>query len=90
MTNEELTRALADRRTQLKMTLRDIQNRAGLGYNTVRRVFKDPFQCRTTSVLAVVRSMGCDLIFNIENSIGDELEPNTPVEPLTRKDVDDE
>lgn len=90
MQDNEFKAAIVVRRTDLRMTYRDIQNRTKLGYNTVRRVFADPFTCRISSVLAVLRSMSCDLHFTIENNIGDELEPGSPVEPLTRKEADGE
>lgn len=76
MKDIELKDTLQTRRKELGMSLRDIQSLTGLGYNTVRRVFADPFKCGLNSVIAVVRSMGCELIFAVENGIGDELEPD--------------
>ena len=90
MQDNEFKDAITTRRTDLKMSYRDIQGRTKLGYNTVRRVFADPFTCRISSVLAVLRSMSCDLHFTIENHIGDELEPESPVEPLTKEQADGE
>ena len=81
MTDKELHEALVKRRNDLGMSYRDIQNRTGLGYNTVRRCFSDPFESRSTTLILVARTMGCELVFCIANSIGDELEPESPVKP---------
>lgn len=84
MKNQELIVALDKRRYDLQITLREIQRRTDLGYNTVRRVFRDPMNCGMGSVLKVVRALGGDLIFAIQSLIGDELEPDVPVEPFTK------
>jgi len=86
MTNEEFRVALSSRRDKLGISYREIQRRTTLGYNTVRRVFRDPMGCRTGSLLKVVRALDGDLIFTIQSHIGDELEPDVPVEPFTEKD----
>lgn len=83
MKNEEFKAVLTNRRKDLGLTYRQIQKRTTLGYNTVRRVFSDPFNCRIGSVLRVAVAMGCDLLFTVENKIGDELEPEIPI---TQKD----
>ncbi len=80
MKDEEFKSVLMDRRKDLGLTYRQIQKRTALGYNTVRRVFSDPFNCRIGSVLRVVVAMGCDLLFTVENKIPDELEPEVPVQ----------
>lgn len=80
MKDAEFRETLRKRRTNLGMTYKEIQRRTKLGYNTVRRVFDDPSKCRISSVILVARSMDCDLIFAIEDQIGDELEPENPVD----------
>lgn len=89
MKDNEFKQQLSERRTALRMTFKDIQERTKLGYNTVRRVFHDPMNCRIGSVLRVVSAMGCSIDFNIEQHIGDELEPDIPVESLTQKESDE-
>lgn len=86
MTNQEFKAALNNRRDELEITFREIQRHTYLGYNTVRRVFRDPMNCRIGSVLKVVRALDGDLIFTIQSHIGDELEPDVPVEPFTEKE----
>lgn len=76
MKEDEFKEILTTRRKDLGLTYRQIQSRTALGYNTVRRVFSDPFNCRIGSVLRVAIVMGCDLLFTVENKIGDELEPH--------------
>lgn len=88
MTNQEFKLALNKRRDELGISYREIQRRTELGYNTVRRVFRDPMDCRIGSVLKVVRALDGDLIFTIQSHIGDELEPDTPVEPFTQREDD--
>lgn len=88
MKDKEFKAVLTNRRKDLGLTYRQIQNRTALGYNTVRRVFSNPFNCRIGSVLRVAVAMGCDLLFTVENKIGDELEPEVSVESLTQKDAD--
>ena len=86
MTDKELHEALVKRRADLGISYRDIQNRTGLGYNTVRRCFADPFESRSATLIAILRTMGCELVFCIANSIGDELEPEPPVEEFVKPD----
>ncbi len=74
MLNEEFKIALNKRIKELHMSYRDIQEHTGLGYNTVRRVFKEPMNCRIRSVLQVLQTMECELVFAVKNHIGDELE----------------
>ena len=89
MKDNEFKAALDKRRQSLGMSYRDIQRRTSLGYNTVRRVFTDPMNCRIGSVIRVVTAMGCYLDFTVEQHIGDELEPEVEVEPLTEKQADE-
>lgn len=86
MTNKEFKTALNARRHDLEITYREIQSRTNLGYNTVRRVFQDPMSCRIGSVLKIVRALDGDLIFTIQQHIGDELEPDVLVEPFVQKE----
>lgn len=79
MKDDEFKLVLTNRRKDLGLTYRQIQKRTELGYNTVRRVFTDPFNCRIGSVLRVAVAMGCDLVFTVENKIGEELEPEVPI-----------
>lgn len=74
MKDAELKDTLNERRESLGLSYVDIQKCTQLGYNTVRRVFDSPFNCRLSSVLGVLRTMGCELVFSVENRIGDELE----------------
>ena len=83
MKEDEFKQLLAERRESLRMSYKDIERRTELGYNTVRRVFTDPMNCRIGSVIRVVSAMGCCLDFVIEQKIGDELEPEIPVKSLT-------
>lgn len=90
MKEDEFKQSLSKRRSDLGMTYKDIQKRTELGYSTVRKVFSDPMNCRTNSVIRVVTAMGCFIDFIIEQHMGDELEPDVPVESLTQKEVDAE
>lgn len=86
MTDKELHEALVKRRNDLDMSYKDIQNLTGLGYNTVRRCFADPFESRSATLILVARTMGCELVFCVANSIGDELEPEAPAEEFNKTD----
>lgn len=90
MKDNEFKDALCQRRADLRMTYKELQRRTELGYNTVRRVFSDPMNCRIGSVVRVARAMGCFLDFTIEQHIGDEIEPDIPIEPLTQKEVNEQ
>lgn len=90
MKDNEFKDALSERRKSLRMTYRDIQSRTELGYNTVRRVFSDPMNCRIGSVVRVARAMGCFLDFTVEQHIGDEIEPDIEIESLTQKEADEQ
>lgn len=81
MTKRELKKQLRDRQKELKLSFRDLQARTGLGYNTVRRVFDNPFQCRFQSVLIVCETMGCSVAFAVENNIADDVESGTQPPP---------
>lgn len=95
MTNTELRTALERRRQDLRMSYREIQKRTSVGYNTVRRVFKDPFSVGFKTVLMVCETLGCTLMFSIENLIPDDIESGTQppheevVEELHKRDGDD-
>lgn len=80
MTGEEFKQQLAKRRADLNVSFKVIQSRTKLGYNTVRRVFKDPMNCRIGSVIRVVSAMGCSIDFGVENRLGDELEPDIQIQ----------
>lgn len=74
MKEKELCKALDERRESLKMSFKDLQRRTGLGYNTIRRIFKQPFGVALEKVLVVHETMGCSLMFGIERDIPDEIE----------------
>lgn len=77
MTSIELRTALERRRQDLKLSYRVLQKRTGLGYNTVRRIFTDPFACGFKNVLIVCETLGCCLVFTVEHQIGDEIVSGT-------------
>lgn len=77
----DLRTALERRRQQLELTFRELQKKTKLGYNTVRRVFKTPFEVRFRSILTVCEAMGCGLGFSIENQIPDDIESGTQPPP---------
>ncbi|MHA2265913.1 MAG: hypothetical protein ACXAEN_26265 [Candidatus Thorarchaeota archaeon] len=79
MTDEEFKKQLSDRRDELQLTYTMLQKQTRLGYNTVRRVFSDPMNCRIGSVIRVVTALGCYLDFSVEDKISDELESDVPV-----------
>lgn len=89
MNNQSLKQALDKRRSDLGMTYKNLQARTELGYNTVRRVFEDPKQCRVESLVRVARAMGCELIFTVRDKIGDELAPEVPVEPIDEQESEE-
>jgi hypothetical protein len=89
MKDSEFKDALDKRRDDLQMTYKDIQRRTKLGYNTVRRVFVDPMKCQVGSVIRVLSSMDCSLDFTVEQRVGDEIEPDIPIQPMTQKDADE-
>ena len=90
MKDNEFKDALRRRRADLRMTFKEIQRRTELGYNTVRRVFEDPMNCRIGSVVRVARAMGCFLDFTVEQHIGDEIEPDIEIEPMTQKEANEQ
>ncbi len=89
MKDNEFKVVLDERRRSLNMSYKDIQRRTELGYNTVRRVFSEPMNCRIGSVIRVCTAMGCFLDFTVEQHIGDELEPDVWVESLTQKEANE-
>ena len=74
MDRETFKAQLNSRRSELGITYKTIQERTGLGYNTVRRTFNDPWKSQAHTLLLVIRTLGCELVFAIEDKIGDELE----------------
>jgi len=89
MKDIEFRAALVERQKNLGLSYKDIQQRTQLGYNTLRRVFNNPTNCRLSSVIRVVTALGCSLDFAIEQQIADELEPDVSIEPLTQKEADE-
>lgn len=73
MTEKEFQQALDVRRKTLKMSYRDIQRQTGLGYNTVRRIFKDPMNSGIFSVIKVARLLKCKLTLVITDGAGDSI-----------------
>ena len=81
MENTELRTSLETRRRDLNLSYKDIKQRTQLGYNTVRRAFKDPFAVNFKTVLMICETMGCTLMMAVENKIPDEIESGTQPSP---------
>lgn len=88
MKDAEFKIMMEKRRKDLGVAYKDIQRGTDLGYNTIRRVFQNPMHCKIGNVVKVVQAMGGDLILTIERKgMGDELEPEKPIEPITNGSV---
>jgi len=85
MTDDQFKQSLIKRRTDLGMSYKDIQQKTKLGYNTVRRAFNEPWDCKVRSIVRICKAMGCVLDFVIEGNIGDEIEPDIEIEETTAK-----
>jgi hypothetical protein len=87
MNDIEFKQAINDRRMALKMSLREVQRKTGLGYNTIRRLFDNPMLCKMGSVIRVASVLGCCFDFVVENRIGTEIESDIPLQPMKQDDV---
>ena len=74
MKQDEFKQALSTRREELGLSYAEIQRTTQLGYNTVRRVFRDPMHCQTISLMKVMTAMGGEMIFSVDKGVGDDIE----------------